>query len=290
MDVHGTGCYTSQAAMKLYNRQNELLGDAAERSSVASEALGLTQYPVDFLSEAWRRFIFHQFHDDLTGTSIPRAYEFSWNDELLSLKQFSDVLTHSVGAVASQLDTRVKGTPVVLYNALGREATDLVELEVSVKGRPGKVQAYDQNGNPVAAQILGVENGRAKVLVEATVPANGYAVYDLRFSGSYKAAAPKAGVRTVGNSVYALTLDDKGDITSLVDKRNGKQLVADGKAIRLAIFTDNESYSWPAWEIMKKTVDAEPQSIDENVTMSVIEEGPVRTTLCVEKEIGRAHV
>ena len=24
MDVHGTGCYTSQAAMKLYNRQNEL--------------------------------------------------------------------------------------------------------------------------------------------------------------------------------------------------------------------------------------------------------------------------
>ncbi len=286
MDVHGTGCYTSQAAMKLYNRQNELLGDAAERSSVASEALGLTQYPVDFLSEAWRRFIFHQFHDDLTGTSIPRAYEFSWNDELLSLKQFSDVLTHSVGAVASQLDTRVKGTPVVLYNALGREATDLVELEVSVKGRPGKVQAYDQNGNPVAAQILGVENGRAKVLVEATVPANGYAVYDLRFSGSYKAAAPKAGVRTVGNSVYALTLDDKGDITSLVDKRNGKQLVADGKAIRLAIFTDNESYSWPAWEIIKKTVDAEPQSIDENVTMSVIEEGPVRTTLCVEKGHG----
>ena len=28
MDVHGTGCYTSQAAMKLYNRQNEHLGDA----------------------------------------------------------------------------------------------------------------------------------------------------------------------------------------------------------------------------------------------------------------------
>ena len=26
MDVHGTGCYTSQAAMKLYNRQNELFG------------------------------------------------------------------------------------------------------------------------------------------------------------------------------------------------------------------------------------------------------------------------
>ena len=45
MDVHGTGCYTSQAAMKLYNRQNELLGDAAERASVAAALLGVAEYP-----------------------------------------------------------------------------------------------------------------------------------------------------------------------------------------------------------------------------------------------------
>ena len=95
MDVHGTGCYTSQAAMKLYNRQNEQLGDAAERAAVAAEWLGTASYPQHTLTEAWKRFIFHQFHDDLTGTSIPRAYEFSWNDELISLKQFSQVLTSS---------------------------------------------------------------------------------------------------------------------------------------------------------------------------------------------------
>ncbi len=286
MDVHGTGCYTSQAAMKLYNRQNELLGDAAERASVAAEMLGLSQYPGASLTEAWKRFIFHQFHDDLTGTSIPRAYEFSWNDELLSLKQFSDILTHSTDAVASKLDTRVKGTPVVLYNALGHEATDIVEMDVPVKGRPGKVQAYDHNGNAVAAQLLSCADGKAKVLVEATVPANGYAVYDLRFSGSNKAAQARQGVKTVENSVYALTLDDKGDITSLIDKRSGKQLVEKGKAIRLAIFTNNESYPWPAWEILKPTVDAAPQSIAENVTTSIVEEGPLRTTLCVEKGHG----
>ena len=106
MDVHGTGCYTSQAAMKLYNRQNELLGDAAERASATAAALGVATYPGDALSENWRRFIYHQFHDDLTGTSIPRAYEFSWNDELLSLKKFSDIISYGVAAVASQLDPR----------------------------------------------------------------------------------------------------------------------------------------------------------------------------------------
>ena len=105
MDVHGTGCYTSQAAMKWYNRQNELLGDAAERAAVAAEWLNQGAYPKSELETSWKRFLFHQFHDDLTGTSIPRAYEFSWNDELISLKQFSDVLTSSVNEVSRLLDT-----------------------------------------------------------------------------------------------------------------------------------------------------------------------------------------
>ena len=61
------------------------------------------------LTESWQRFIFHQFHDDLTGTSIPRAYEFSWNDELLSLKQFSGILTHAVKAWQTILTLKLRG-------------------------------------------------------------------------------------------------------------------------------------------------------------------------------------
>ena len=136
MDVHGTGCYTSQAAMKLYNRQNELLGDAAERSSVVAEWLNQASYPGAALTENWQRFIFHQFHDDLTGTSIPRAYEFSWNDELISLKQFSGILTSSIDAVARKMDTRVKGIPVVLYNALGFQVSDMAEVELALPKKP----------------------------------------------------------------------------------------------------------------------------------------------------------
>ena len=116
MDLHGNGCYTSQAAMKLYNRQNEHLGDAAERAAVMADWAGTYKYPIGLMTESWRRMIWHQFHDDLTGTSIPRAYEFSWNDELLSLKQFADVLTTSVGGVVRLMDTNVSGTPVVVYN------------------------------------------------------------------------------------------------------------------------------------------------------------------------------
>ncbi len=284
MDLHGTGCYTSQAAMKLYNRQNELLGDAAERSAVSAELLGVATYPSQSLTESWRRFIFHQFHDDLTGTSIPRAYEFSWNDELLSLKQFSDILTTSVGAVSEQLDTRVKGTPVVMYNALGMEVTDLVEVTIQTTKYPKSVAVYNEKGEQVASQLLAYDKGKTHVLVEATVPANGYAVYDFRLSDSGKVAEMDAVADILENSVYKLTFNDKGDITSIFDKKNNKELVKNGKAVRLALFTENESFSWPAWEILKKAIDAAPISITDGVKLTVVENGSLRKTLCVEKQ------
>ena len=83
-------------------------------------------------------------HDDLTGTSIPRAYEFSWNDELISLKQFSNVLTSSIHGIGRELDTRVSGIPVILYNALGFAVTDIAEIELDLPKAPKGITVYDE--------------------------------------------------------------------------------------------------------------------------------------------------
>ena len=280
MDVHGTGCYTSQAAMKRFNRLNEQLADAAERSAAAADWLGRVPYPQTRLNEAWRRFLWHQFHDDLTGTSIPRAYEFSWNDEMISLRQFADVLETSVGAVASRLDTRVPGTPLVLYNPSGAPRREVVTVDAA-EGR-----VFDAQGRMVRAQRL----SDGKLAFVAEVPSVGYAVYDLRKGNSSTARTSlKAGASTLENAVYSLRLDANGDICSLVDKRNGRQLVAEGKAIQLAMFTENESFQWPAWEILKKTVDGIPVAVDGDVRISVAENGPVVAALKVERSFGESH-
>ena len=286
MDVHATGCYTSQAAMKLFNRRNELLADAAERSAVMADWAGAVAYPKEFLTEAWKRVIWHQFHDDLTGTSIPRAYEFSWNDELISLKHFANVLTTSVGGFSHMLDTQVKGTPVVIYNPAAFEVTDVVEI--SFEGMPANVSVYDDNGKRVPSQMV-VEDGVRKLLVRATVAPVGYAVYDVRKGGASKASGVlKASEKGMENSVYKLAFDANGDLCSIVDKRNGRELVESGKAVRLALFTENKSYRWPAWEIMKETIDAEPVSVADGVKISVVENGPVRVTVCVERKYGES--
>lgn len=286
MDVHGTGCYTSQAAMKLYNRQNELLGDAAERASVAAALLGTAEYPAARLTENWRRVIFHQFHDDLTGTSIPRAYEFSWNDELIALGQFADILTDASSAVSERMDTRTNGTPVLFYNALGYPATDIVELTLPAAGYPQQVTVTDHNGRRMPAQPTGYADGKVHLLVEASVPANGFAVYGIRLAGATRKQPRPIPASSLENSRYKIRFNGAGDVVSLFDKQHGKELVQAGKALRLALFTENDSFSWPAWEVLKKTIDAEPVSIDDQVCMTLVEQGPLRQTLCIEKRYG----
>ncbi|KAA6327524.1 Mannosylglycerate hydrolase [termite gut metagenome] len=289
MDVHGTGCYTSEAAMKLYNRRNELLADAAERTAVAADWLGTLKYPTNTLAEAWKRFIWHQFHDDLTGTSIPRAYEFSWNDELISLKQFSNVLESSVGSVSRGLNTQVKGIPLVIYNPIASPVSEAIEITCKMPKAANAFSVYDENGKQVPAQILSSESGTVKILVAVSAPACGYVVYDVRTGGNPKPSASlKATATGIENSIYKVVLDKNGDISSITDKRNQKELVKDGKSVRLALFTENESFNWPAWEIIKKEIDKDPVSITNDVKISVVENGPLRASICVEKKHGES--
>jgi len=288
MDVHGTGCYTSEAAMKMYNRSNELLADAAERTAVVADWLGAQKYPTETFTEAWRRFIWHQFHDDLTGTSIPRAYEFSWNDELLSQKQFAQIWTSSVGAVARALNTQTSGTPLILENPVAKTVKNAVEITVANPRGAKDFTAYNEKGAAVPTQTLDAKDGKATLLVAAELPSVSFSVYDLRAGKPKASKALKAAARSLENSVYRLTVNDYGDVTSIIDKRTDKELVQSGKAVRLALFTENESFSWPAWEVLKKTIDQTPQSITDDVKITVAENGPVRAALCIEKKYGES--
>ena len=104
--------------MKQWNRKNELLADGAERAAVMAHLIGAAPYPREKLRHAWELVLGGQFHDILPGTSLPRCYELSWNDEVIAMNCFAEVLQDAVGAVARGLDTRVEGAPLVIYNPL----------------------------------------------------------------------------------------------------------------------------------------------------------------------------
>ena len=291
MDLHGNACYTSQAAMKLYNRQNEHLGDAAERSAVMADWAGAYRYPIGQMTDTWRRMIWHQFHDDVTGTSIPRAYTYSWNDELICLKQFSDVLTTSIGGIARQMDTQVSGTPLIIYNNETFPVRSLVKVDAE-KGKAYTV--VDAQGRRVASQTDGNQ-----LIFEAEVPSTGLAVYSIKEGGKMKderlkmkdeRLKMKDNAQLLENAIYRLTVDANGDIISLIDKRFNRELVADGKSIRLVCFDDCRSEAWPAWEIHKRTLDKEPLPIHDGVSVTIIADGALRKTLRISKRLGESVI
>lgn len=289
MDVHATGCYTSQAAMKLYNKRNEQLGDAAERISVMANYLDGAAYPDKILNESWKMFIWHQFHDDLTGTSLPKAYTYSWNDELIAQSRFANVIHTGVGSVASSMDTRVTGTPVVIYNPMASVRNESVEITIDAPKNPAGVRIFNANGKEVLGQIIKLTDGKATIRFSASAEPVSCSVYDIRFEKSTARTSLKASGNTIENAIYKLTLDQNGDIASIVDKRYGRELVKQDEPVRLALFTDNESFEWPAWEIHKKTMDAKPVGVNENVKITVDHKGSGSAALKVERYYGKSR-
>ena len=286
MDVHATGCYTSQSAMKLFNRRNEQLAVAAESASVIADWMGGTKYPSGKIADSWKRFIWHQFHDDLTGTSIPQAYTFSWNDELLSQTQFNDIIAHASASVGRTLDTRTKGVPVVVFNSLAIPREEMVHIFVPMDSKPKGVAVYSPKGKRVNAQLLSYSDGKAELVFAANVESMSYSVYDLRTTAGSSATSLRIGKDWIENSIYKVKLDKNGDISSIYDKINRKELVENGKSVRLTLLTDNMSVYWPAWEITKKSVDSTPLPISDDVNVTIAEKGPARASLRVERRFG----
>ena len=86
---HSAGSLTSEAYHKRWVIKNELLADAAEKSSLAAEWLGARPYPQQRLNDAWMLSLAGHFHDTAAGTATPQAYQYAWNDDLIAANQFA---------------------------------------------------------------------------------------------------------------------------------------------------------------------------------------------------------
>ncbi len=286
MTRHGTGCYTSQAAMKRWNRKNELLADASERASVVADWLGTAPYPTAKFEEAWIRFLWHQFHDDVTGTSIPEAYTFSWNDQIIALNQFAAELANAVGAVASAMDTRAEGISIVVFNPLAFDREDVVEATVRFAGgAPRAVKVYDATGHEVPSQIRSIGDDLVRMLFLGRVPSVGFAVFDVRsatgpYAGSNELTVSEA---TLENSQYRVTLDSDGNVSSFLHKPSARELLASSSELQL--LRDTPAY-WSEWEVRYEDVTGDPYAtVGGPAKISIRERGPVRATIEVSREL-----
>ncbi len=292
---HSAGSITSEAYMKRWNHENELLADEAERASVAAYLVGAAPYPREKLQHAWQLILGGQFHDLLPGTALPKAFEYTWNDEIIAMNSSASALSDAVGAVARALDTRADGgRPLVVFNPLSVEREDVAQAELDgvVEGEPDLhvgtgVQVFDGAGHPVPTQLLPNDNdrqaGKCRFLFVAKVPPIGFAVFTVKPStNAPPASALKADEHSIENDRYRVKLNYAGDIASVVDKSVGRELLF--APARLAFQTEFPS-EWPAWNMEWKDRRQPPRGhVDGPAKIRVVENGPVRAAIEVTRE------
>jgi len=283
---HSAGTLTSQAYMKRWNRKNECLADAAERAAVVAHWLGGASYPREKLNRSWVRVLANQMHDILPGTSIPRAYTYSWNDEIVAMNGFAAVLKDSVGAIARALDTQSKGVSLLVYNPLAHAREDVVEATVRFSGPPPQsVTVYDPQGNITPSQMLSVSDKDARILFAAKAPPVSWSVFDVRPTSD--AASALSGLqitpRRLENEHYRIIVNDDGDVASIVDKEtDDRELLASPARL---VFTHEKPQNWPAWNMDWYDRQKAPRDyVSGPARFKVLENGPVRVALEIERQ------
>lgn len=276
---HSAGSLTSQAYQKRWLRKEEVLADAAEKSSVAASWLGAREYPLKRLNDAWTLVMGGHFHDLAAGTATPRAYEFAWNDDVIAMNQFAGIERSATEAVAAALNTQTQGIPVVVYNPLNIEREDMVTARVEFpEGAPREVSVTDPEGHSVPAQI---SNGN--VIFAAKAPSVGYAVYSIQ--PGHQAVSPsdlRVSDHELENRYYRVHIDDNGDISSIFDKQVDRELLA--APLRLAISYDNPE-QWPAWNMDWDQEQTPPKTyVSGPANIRVVENGPARVAVQVSRE------
>jgi alpha-mannosidase len=280
---HSAGSITSQTYQKRWNRKNELLADAAEKASVGAAWLGSRTYPQERLNNAWRLVMGGQFHDILPGTSTPRAFQFSWNDDVIAMNQFAGVLTSATEAIVAEMNTQTTGQAIVVYNPLNVAREDVVEAEVDLGSNVSSVRVVGPDGREVPSQLGARKGTLTKVLFLARVPSIGYVTYDVQsgVSSALKSTL-KITDSMIENHRYAIELDNRGDVAGIVDKKTTKELL--NMPIRLAFKTDKPR-QWPAWNMDWSDVQKAPRSyVDGPAKVRIVERGPVRVMLEVTRE------
>jgi alpha-mannosidase len=280
---HSAGSMTSQSYMKRANRKNESLARSSEQVASFADWLGGAEYPYEKLNKSWDLVLGSQFHDILPGTSIPKAYEYAWNDEFIAMNGFSEVMKNSVSVISHQLNTQVDGRAVVVYNPVATDREDVVTAELVYLKPPVNVKVVDKDGNTVPSQIISSQENTLTIIFLAKLPSAGLSVFDVRETADKPALLDLTVTdKTLENSYFKVNIDANGDIASIYDKRAAREALS--KPVSLQFQYEAPS-AWPSWNMDWNDRKNPPiDFMNKEVSVRIVEQGPVRVALEVTKK------
>ena len=282
------GVFTTQAAHKRNMRASEEWLLNAEKYSALAWIRG-DAYPGTNLTEAWKRVLFNQFHDLAAGSGIGVIYKDAQQDYDVAHWTANDATSNALHTLSAEINTKtIAGTPVVVWNPMAWQRTDLVTFDVQLSDKPtGGVAVLDPQGKPLPVQVLSskTETNNYRLLVKASdMPALGYAVLHVVPETREPQTDLSARATTLENSLLRVTVDPKtGCLTSIFDKENQfESIVAGGCGNELIAFRDTPK-DFDAWNI-DADFEKDFTRLDHAESVKLIERGPLRATIRVTRK------
>lgn len=280
------GVFTTQAESKRGNREGEELILNAEKFASLAHLQG-DAYDAGSLEHAWKKVLFNQFHDIAAGSGISALYRDAARDyaEVTNMGRLS--LEHSLHTLAAHANTSGAGVAVIVFNPLAWERDDVAKVEVQLPRAPaGTVVVADSAGHAMPTQVVASDPATHRYTLRFLargVPSLGYKVFRVVSGGAKAPAGVSLHGEQIENQFLRMTFDPKtGCITSLVEKKTGKETIASGGCGNLLQAFRDKPKSWDAWNI---DADFEDQKWDLLAArrVEVIERGPLRVVVRVEK-------
>ena len=233
------GTYTTQANMKKNNRKSEyLIHDVEFLSSYASALDKDYEYPKEAINNAWRTICLHQFHDILPGSSIGEVYQEA-EVAFESLKNDLAILKQS----ALEVISRYHSGSLLIITPSPLPRKDLLSI------------AYHQGCIfQMNKQILLSETNLDKTIIDPGIlPAYSISSIVVQPSEKKDQISEDAEIQempfTLENVLIRIIFNDSGDLISIYDKENERELIPAGMiANQFQIFEDRP-LTYDAWDI-----------------------------------------
>lgn len=273
------GTLTSVAKNKANNRNAERMLRELEFLGVMALTQVGAAYPSDTLAEFWELVLINQFHDILPGTSIPEVYVDSDNEygRIFSTLGSQNGPWHA----AAQAFAKPQADQLRLLNFTGQSRSDLVKLG-SDSGLDGAALASASGVSPIQKLVS------ADGSIHYGAPVSGMSA--LGWTGgqivSTAAKAPsslKVSEKHLENDQLRVTFDTSGEITSVFDKARNRETLEQGKTANRLLAYEDKPMEWDAWDIDRYFEEQFWPLADGKSTISVVETGPHRVAIRVER-------
>ncbi|WP_445443081.1 alpha-mannosidase [Clavibacter sp. km1a] len=261
LELH-RGTFTSHAREKRGNRQAEhRLREAELWWTIAAVRTG-AEYPYAALDRLWKQTLLQQFHDILPGSSITWVHRENEEDYARSLAELEALVADAIARVTAQAvaDGEGDGSGAFAVNSTGHARTALVEAP----------------------------DGSALALV--AVPGSGIAPLVAVEPASPVVTTRADGGTVLDNGLLRVTLDARGLITSIVDRRSAdRELVPAGRVANLLQLHEDIPTAWDAWDVDAHYRASRTDLVDA-ASVELVEDSPLRATVEVVRQFGRSRV